>query len=136
MQFEGIDVDLGRWPHARVAYRTFSDDAHAAHFVELRRIFEERQEPFTVLVDLVGAQPLNAQQRRDTSDFWKDVKPLAPGRMLALAFVIDNVVVRGIVRAISWIQPPPCEHRVFANAVDAQQWLAGQYAEQTQRRSA
>ncbi len=121
---DGIIIDDDDWPMVVVTYTNFSEEDHLQHFDELREIFQEqRQGPFVVLADLRNAQPLNAAQRRSTAQFWEDIAPLISDRFVALVYLSDSVIIRGIIQAIAWIKKPPAPTRTMEDPELALQWL-------------
>ncbi|MCP4499921.1 MAG: hypothetical protein GY822_08160 [Deltaproteobacteria bacterium] len=79
---------------------------------------------FIVLADLRKAQKLDAEQRRSTVEFWKEISPLIEGRFIALAYVIDNALIRGTIQAVSWFQKPPAPMRTVSTIDEAKARLA------------
>ena len=76
------------------------------------------------LVDLVGADPGTARQRRLHAEWISERKGLLARSFAAAAIVTDNALIRGTVTAVFWIAPLPLPTHVAASVARAQEWLA------------
>ncbi|MFK7991082.1 MAG: hypothetical protein AB8I08_33995 [Sandaracinaceae bacterium] len=49
--------------------------------------------------------------------------PRIIGRVVGQAWVVDNPLASGMVRAFLWISPRPWTSEVFSESADARRWL-------------
>lgn len=78
---------------------------------------------YAVLMDARAAARPPATQRQKQAAWMKQHHDELARYTVAMAFVIDNPIVRGALTAILWLQPMPMPHKLFARVADAERWL-------------
>lgn len=71
------------------------------------------------IVDLTMAPALTPQQRRAQADWNKLNTVLLREVQLFLAFVAPSALIRGILTAVWWFNPPPSPHAICATLTEA-----------------
>jgi hypothetical protein len=85
-----------------------------------------------VVVDTLRAtSPVSAAQRRLQAEWLAGNLERVQANMLGMVFVIDNVLVRGVLTAILWLQEMPCEHTVVGTREEAEKWAVAKLAAPT-----
>lgn len=73
-----------------------------------------------------STRPVTASQRKMQADHMRLIKQgyASSGgeAQAAVAFVIKNMLVRGVLTAILWLQPMRERYKVFAERTDAEAW--------------
>jgi len=72
-----------------------------------------------------SAKP-TAKQRRFTADSIAKNETIFRTRVAGWAIVVDSPVIRGIVKAITWIHPPPFPLIMVATMHEAEEWARTQ----------
>jgi len=80
-----------------------------------------------VLVDTLNAtSPVSASQRKMQAEWMEKSFARSKETMRGMVFVIDSMLVRGVLTAILWLQKMPCEHAVFGTRSEAEAWALDQ----------
>lgn len=122
-KLDGIHIDTEDPSFARVVYGKWTDEAFDAHLEILRKRVVENELPVVVLTDLSNAKIPNARERQLSIDFWKQANPHVRGRMVAIAYVATNPMVRAALEIFRWFEGPPAPLRIFGSVAKAELWL-------------
>lgn len=84
--------------------------------------YARQRTPMAMIADLSQMRSASSVQRRAWANFEKgsaaDIKRVAAG----VAVVLTNPMVRGVVTAVYWINPPVYPHNIVANRQQALAW--------------
>lgn len=105
-----------------------SDDELAGYISDSEASLVLRNEPFVIIVH-TGSR-LTLEQRKMQGDFMNRVEPVIRRYCRAYAFIVDGAVARGILTAVLWRAPPPCEWRVFTAAAEGVAWARAKLEEE------
>jgi hypothetical protein len=111
--FGGIRTESSDWPivvttfpEGRVADEDLREMLH--HLEELMRDAESRRERIFLITDITPMRQLTpASQRKLTADWMKHTFSLGKVASVGAAHVTPSAILRGIITAVSWVQPPP-----------------------------
>ncbi len=111
--FGGIRTESSDWPivvttfpEARVADEDLREMLH--HLADLMRDAESRRERIFLITDITQMRQLTpASQRKLTADWMKQTFSLGKVASVGAAHVTPSALLRGIITAVAWIQPPP-----------------------------
>jgi hypothetical protein len=78
------------------------------------------------IFDLSLASPLTAKQRKYQAEWLADNAPLMRFSMAALAYVVPDPIVRGVLTALFWIARPPVRHVLSSTIDEALAWSLAQ----------
>lgn len=126
-----IRMDASRFPMLVVE---FHGKATNEQFVEylaamdrhLDRCDAEGCHNVLVVDTLAATSPVSAPQRKLQAEWMAKNFMRSKARMRGMAFVIDSMVVRGVLTAILWLQTMPCEYAVFGSREEAEAWVIRQ----------
>lgn len=122
-ELDGIRIDTEELGFARIEYGKWTRAAFEEHLEILRNRVVASQLPVVVLTDLTNSKIPNAQERQQTIDFWKHARPAMSGRMVAIAYVTANPMVRAALEIFRWFEGPPAPLRIFGTVAKAELWL-------------
>lgn len=88
----------------------------------IERCVASAKQTVVVVDTLKATSPVSAAQRRMQADWMARNFVRSQASMCGMAFVIDNMLVRGVLTAILWLQRIPCEHTVVGTRHEAEQW--------------
>jgi hypothetical protein len=78
------------------------------HLEDLMRDAESRRERIFLVTDITQMRQLTpASQRKLTADWMKHTFSLGKVASVGAAHVTPSAILRGIITAVSWVQPPP-----------------------------
>jgi hypothetical protein len=111
--FGGIRTESSDWPivvttfpEGRVGDEDLREMLH--HLEELMRDAESRHERIFLITDITQMRQLTpASQRKLTADWMKRTFSLGKVASVGAAHVTPSAILRGIITAVSWVQPPP-----------------------------
>lgn len=122
----GITLREGRWPivemHLHPHFTVADIDATYDRLEELAK----RGEPHAHWTDLTRVDPLSipAGLRKHFADRERRLYTLARGHLIADVRIVDNSVVRGLLRAFEWLTgDAPWPVRTVATEEEARAWL-------------
>ncbi len=110
--FEGIRISAADWPVVLVEFpekRVADASLHSAlgHLESLMRDAASARERLFILTDIGAMREIApASQRRYTAEWMKRVEPLSRISAVGGATVTPSSILRGILTAVFWIQPP------------------------------
>jgi len=81
-----------------------------------------RGSPYVLVFDLSHGGTPNPVQRASMASHMRKNRPRIERSVLAIAVVAPSPLVRGVLTAIFWVEPPPVAHQVFASASEARAW--------------
>lgn len=118
-----IPLDVSRFPLVVTRFPpTWDDDQIQAYFAAVTRL-HEREERFVHLTDLSAAEDMSsAAMRRRAAEFMAKERERSGRLCVAACQVSNSAVIRGAMRAIHWITPPPHKNAVFATFDEAVRW--------------
>jgi len=105
--------------------RSISDAVYAKHLSELARSIDERQ-PGTriaVLYDSLGGVDTDAKRRQQAADMFAARRSKLAASTAAFALVTDSSLMRGVLRAVFWMAPPPYPWSVRATLREGLEYL-------------
>lgn len=131
MRLEDVPIQIDRSePNVvRVSFASdeVSDEEVAAYLADSEESLQQRTDPFVIVVH-TGAR-LTVPQRKMQGDFMIRVAPIIRNLCRGYAFVVDGAIPRGILTAILWRAPPPCDSKVFGRPDEALAWARRQLRE-------
>lgn len=105
-------------------FRQYLDnmDAHIA------RCLKEGKKSVVLVDTLKATSPVSPSQRKLQAEWMARSFQSSQRSMAGMVFVIDSVLVRGVLTAILWLQKMPCEHAVFGSRAEAEDWANSKLA--------
>ena len=94
----------------------------AEHVASLGRLLAT-QRRCGVIFQLTGARALNAHERALFARFIREHSADLKRVCVAAALVTDSALHHGVLTAVSWVVPMPCEVKVFSKAHEADTWM-------------
>lgn len=105
------------------------DDAGTQDFIDASEAWlRELDQPVAWLIDCrdLKASSAPAHRRKMLADYEKRVAQFSKKYFVGGAFIIDNSLVRGVLTAIYWINPPVYPYKIFATEEQAREWACQQ----------
>ncbi len=108
---------------------TVDDDALADFLAMLERRQPELERPHAWIADFSALRSANARKRRMFAEFQERTAPIDRAHNAGSALVVPNGLVRGLVTAVHWLQPPVYPTVVVASRAEALRWTQRQLAD-------
>jgi len=119
--------DDKRWPVLHVSSPLqFNDAAFNAYLAQMGA-YLERKQPHVIVFDATKTQLMSASQRLAQANWLKANRPALQQFCLGVAFVIDSMVVKGMLSAILMFAPLPYDHVVVKSLSEAEAWAHKQF---------
>lgn len=117
----------GTFPRLNVEFIGKANDEQFSEYLRvldahLLRCIGERKKSVLVVDTLKATSPVSASQRKLQAEWMARTFQRSAQTLVGMAFVIDNIVVRGVLTAILWLQKMPCEYAVFGTRGEAEHW--------------
>jgi hypothetical protein len=128
----GLIFDDNAWPllYVRFPSKPLSDEGFE-YFIERYTAMVERRIGFATIVDSRGpTTAITAHQRKLLTDWFEITGELAREYHFGIAVLISNALIRGALKAVTWVAPVPVPITPFGSIVEAAPWIREIFAEQ------
>jgi hypothetical protein len=128
----GLIFDDTAWPllYVRFPSKPLSDEGFE-YFIERYTAVVERRIPFATILDSRGlTTAITAHQRKRLTEWFDVTGDLAGEHHFGIATLISNALIRGALKAVTWVKPIPVPIRPFGSIADAAPWIREIFAEQ------
>ena len=128
----GLIFDDNAWPllYVRFPSKPLSDEGFE-YFIERYTATVERRIPFATILDSRGlTTAITAHQRKRLTEWFDVTGDLAGEHHFGIAVLISNALIRGALKAVTWVKPIPVPIRPFGSIADASTWVCEIFAEQ------
>lgn len=128
----GLIFDDNAWPllYVRFPSKPLSD-AGFEYFIERYTATVERRIPFATILDSRGlTTAITAHQRKRLTEWFEVTGELAGEHHFGIAVLISNALIRGALKAVTWVAPIPVPIQPFGSIADADPWLREIFAAQ------
>lgn len=128
----GLIFDEAAWPllYVRFPSKPLSDQGFE-HFIAHYTAMVERRVPFATILDSRGlSTAITAQQRKRLTEWFDVTGDLAGEHHFGIAVLISNPIIRGALKAVTWVKPIPVPINPFGSIADAAPWVRSVFAEQ------
>jgi hypothetical protein len=117
-----VDIDESSPEMLTITWgRTITDpDVHRV--IERVEAYAARGARFVVLADTRVAATPNAKQRRLFTDAFARLSKLQPCPLAGCAVCISSPIIRGVLKAMEWVFPPPFPMKAFDGMAAALAW--------------
>ena len=127
----GLIFDETAWPllYVRFPSKPLSD-AGFEHFINRYTEVVERRIPFATILDSRGlSTAITAQQRRRLTEWFVVTGPIAEKHHFGIAVLMSNAIIRGAMKAVTWIAPVPVPISPHGSIADAAPWIRAIFQE-------
>jgi hypothetical protein len=128
----GLIFDEAAWPllYVRFPSKPLSDDGFE-YFIARYTGVVERRVRFATILDSRGlTTAITAHQRRRLTEWFDVTGDLAGEHHFGIAVLISNAIIRGALKAVTWVKPIPVPIEPFGSIADAAPWLRKIFAEE------
>lgn len=128
----GLIFDEKAWPlvYVRFPSKPLSDEGFE-YFIERYTAMVERRMRFATILDSRGlTTAITAHQRKRLTEWFEITGELAGEHHFGIAVLINNSIIRGALKAVTWVKPIPVPIMPFGSIADAAPWLRQIFAEQ------
>jgi hypothetical protein len=128
----GLIFDEAAWPllYVRFPSKPLSDEGFE-YFIERYTGVVERRIPFATILDSRGlTTAITAHQRKRLTEWFDVTGDLAGEHHFGIAVLISNAIIRGALKAVTWVKPIPVPISPFGSIADAAPWVHQIFAEQ------
>lgn len=125
----GLTFDDSAWPllYVRFPSKPLSDEGFE-FFITRYTEYVERRILFATILDSRGlSTAITAHQRKRLTEWFQVTGPLAGEVHFGIACLFSNALIRGALKAVTWVAPVPVPIQPFASIVDAAPWLREQF---------
>jgi len=127
----GLIFDEAAWPllYVRFPSKPLSDPGFE-HFITRYTEMVERRVPFATILDSRGlSTAITAQQRKRLTQWFEVTGPLAGEHHFGIAVLMSNAIIRGALKAVTWLAPIPVPIMPFASVAESAPWVRAIFAE-------
>jgi len=128
----GLIFDEVAWPllYVRFPSKPLSDDGFE-YFIARYTAAVERRVRFATILDSRGlTTAITAHQRRRLTEWFDVTGDLAGEHHFGIAVLISHAIIRGALKAVTWVKPIPVPIEPFGSIAEAAPWLRKIFAEQ------
>ncbi len=128
----GLIFEETAWPllYVRFPSKPLSDEGFE-YFIDRYTSAVERRIPFATILDSRGlTTAITANQRKRLTDWFEVTGELAGEHHFGIAVLISHAIIRGALKAVTWLAPIPVPIEPFGSIADAAPWLREIFAEQ------
>ena len=121
----GLIFEETAWPLAYVRFpsKPLSDEGFE-YFIERYTAMVERRMRFATILDSRGlTTAITAHQRKRLTEWFEVTGDLAGEHHFGIAVLINNALIRGALKAVTWVKPVPVPIMPFGSIADAAPWL-------------
>lgn len=128
----GLIFDETAWPLLYVRFPSKPlNDAGFEHFISRYTDMVERRMRFATILDSRGlSTAITAQQRKRLTEWFEVTGPLAGEYHFGIAVLMSNAIIRGALKAVTWLAPIPVPIKPFASVSESAPWIREIFAEQ------
>ncbi len=123
-----IDVDERRWPLVVYRFRGRVSMEEMNDYLARQDVLLARHQPTLSLVLTEEPKLWETPVLRRQAEWIKKNEETLRRYSLGAALVIESPIVRGMLKAVLWIQPMPQPYAVFPTIEEALRWLREQVA--------
>ncbi len=128
----GLIFDETAWPllYVRFPSKPLSEEGFE-YFIERYTAAVERRIPFATILDSRGlSTAITANQRKRLTEWFEVTGELAGEHHFGIAVLISSAVIRGALKAVTWLAPIPVPIEPFGSIADSAPWVRAIFAEQ------
>jgi hypothetical protein len=128
----GLIFDERAWPllYVRFPSKPLSDEGFE-YFIARYTAFVERRVRFATILDSRGlTTAITAYQRKRLTEWFEVTGELAAEVHFGIASLISSAVIRGALRAVTWVAPIPVPVKPFGSISDAAPWVRNIFNDQ------
>ncbi len=128
----GLIFDETAWPllYVRFPSKPLSDEGFE-YFITRYTGYVERRMRFATILDSRGlTTAISANQRKRLTEWFEVTGPLAGEVHFGIAVLISSAVIRGALRAVTWVAPIPVPVMPFGSIADSATWVRNVFGEQ------
>ena len=121
----GLIFDESAWPllYVRFPSKPLSDEGFE-YFIMRYTEMVERRVPFATILDSRGlSTAITAQQRRRLIEWFEVTGELAGQHHFGIAVLMSNAIIRGALKAVTWLAPIPVPISPFSSIAEASPWI-------------
>ena len=127
----GLIFDEAAWPllYVRFPSKPLSNEGFE-YFIERYTDVVERRVPFATILDSRGlSTAITAQQRKRLTEWFEVTGPIAGEHHFGIAVLMSNAIIRGALKAVTWVAPIPVPIKPFGSVADCAPWIREIFAE-------
>jgi hypothetical protein len=127
----GLIFDETAWPllYVRFPSKPLGNDGFE-HFIARYTDVVERRVPFATILDSRGlSTAITAQQRKRLTEWFEVTGPIAGEHHFGIAVLMGNAIIRGALKAVTWVAPIPVPVRAFGSVTDCAPWIREIFAD-------
>ncbi len=125
----GLIFDDSAWPllYVRFPSKPLSDEGFE-FFISRYTEYVEQRILFATILDSRGlSTAITAHQRKRLSEWFEVTGPLASEVHFGIAMLFTNPLIRGALKAVTWLAPIPVPVKPFPSIAEAAPWVRGQF---------
>lgn len=128
----GLTFDETAWPLLYVRFPSKPlNDVGFEYFIARYTELVERRVRFATILDARGlSTAITAQQRRRLTEWFEVTGPLAGEHHFGIAVLMSNAIIRGALKAVTWVAPIPVAIKPFASVAESAPWIRAIFAEE------
>jgi hypothetical protein len=122
-----ISVDDTYWPMGLIRFLGAQSDAEFNAYLEQVTSLINRGDRYTMVMITEPKTPMTkSHHAKQQAEWLAEHRETLERLNLGTAFILPSSVMRGVLRAILWMQPLPGEHKVFSTVPQGIAWAEAQ----------
>jgi hypothetical protein len=118
-----IEIDQRAWPIVVFTFRGTVSPSELEDYLRTSERILAKGERYAGIVIADEARPLDVPLIRRQAAWIKEHAPRLERQSLGVALVIGSPMIRGVLRAILWLQPMPQPYTLASNREEATAWV-------------
>jgi hypothetical protein len=118
-----IQVDESQWPLVRFTSRGTADEGNFDTYLRSYDRVLAHGQRYVAIFDASEAKPLEVGQMKAQAAWIRANAQRLIELNLGIAFVIPSPMIRGVLKAVLWLQPLPQPYTVVGSYDDAYRWV-------------
>ena len=118
------EIDSSNHPNIKVVFtgEQANDDNFLFYMQEVKAVYEQKQK-VAIIFDASNAVMPAIKYQKMQGDWLKENEQLMKDYCLGTAYIIPNLIIRNVLKAIFTFQKQPVEYLVCKNIEDANIWV-------------
>jgi hypothetical protein len=120
------EIDSSNHPTIKVIFtgNQANDDNFPFYMQEVKDVYEQKQN-VAIIFDATNAVLPAIKYQKMQADWLKENEQLMRDYCLGTAYIIPNIIIRNVLKAIFTFQKQPVDYVVCKNLEDAKIWVSG-----------
>jgi hypothetical protein len=123
---KNAEIDSSNHPTIKVTFtgEHATDDNFPFYMLEVKNVYEQKQN-VAIIFDATNAVLPAVKYQKMQAEWLKENEQLMKDYCLGTAYIIPNIIIRNVLKAIFTFQKQPVDYLVCKNLEDVKTWVSG-----------